>query len=61
MVSEYQQYLRARSKSGDPGKDICIYNTSFQIYGAEEKLNSLGYVSLRVETNIFEEEHPKNK
>jgi hypothetical protein len=54
LVDDLQQYLRARKRSGDPKKDICIYNGMWNIKGAEEYLNEFGTVILCVTENIFE-------
>ena len=52
LVDECQQYLRARRKTGDPEKDIMIYNTFFQIRGANSDFNE-GRVILGLEEDIF--------
>jgi hypothetical protein len=55
MVSEMQQYLRARRPNrADPDKDICILNLQWAIEGAEADYND-GHVVLAVERNIFAE------
>lgn len=54
LVSEMQQYLRVRKPSGDPEKDICIWNGYWQIRGIEEDFND-GHTVLIVERGIFSE------
>ena len=53
LVSDMQQYLRTRKKTGDPQKDIYIYNSYWQVEGAEEPFNKDGKVTLTVETDVF--------
>jgi len=53
LVDDIQQYIRARKKTGNPEKDICIYNGNWQIHGAEQHYNEYGTVSLNVEKDIF--------
>lgn len=53
LMSDMQQYLRARKKSGDPDKDIYIYNGMWNVRGAEEYLNRDGKVGLIVVKDIF--------
>lgn len=53
LLSDLQQYLRARKPSGVPDKDIYIYNTFWQIEGADERLRREGTVTLCVEKNVF--------
>ena len=52
LMAEMQQYLRTRKPSGNPDKDIYIYNGYWQIRGAEEDFND-GHVVLIVERGIF--------
>jgi hypothetical protein len=53
LMSDMQQYLRARKSSGDPLKDIYIYNTNWSVEGAEVPFNNTGQVILHVETDVF--------
>ena len=53
LVSEMQQYLRSRKPSGNPNKDIAIYNAFWQIEGIEVRFNA-GEVCLEVIRDIFE-------
>jgi len=53
LVSDTQQYLRTRKPSGDPKKNLCIYNTEWCINGADFYFRKNGRVLLRVETGIF--------
>ena len=52
LVSEMQQYLRTRKPSGNPDKDIYIFNGSWAIEGAEVMYNS-GCVRLELVRDIF--------
>ena len=52
LVGDMQQYLRTRKPSGNPDKDIYIWNGHWQIHGAEEDFNS-GHLVLIVERGIF--------
>jgi len=52
MVDDHQQYLRTRKPSGDPQKDICIYNPDWAIEGAEVMFNK-GETTLAVEYDFF--------
>jgi hypothetical protein len=54
LVDDLQQYLRTRKRSGDPKKDIYIYNGMWNVRGAEEYLNEFGTVTLYVVENVFE-------
>jgi len=53
MMDDLQQYLRTRKPSGDPSKDIYIYNGMWQICGAGEDLNKKGSVVLSVMRDVF--------
>ena len=53
LVDDIQQYLRTRKPSGNPKKDICIYNSNFAIEGADETFKSKGKVYLSVIRHIF--------
>lgn len=53
LVSDMQQYLRTKKKTGTPEKDIYIYNSQWQIEGADDILNRDGKVILSVETDVF--------
>jgi len=53
MGDQYQQYLRSRKPSGDPSKDIYIYNHRYAIEGAEEEFNENGEVMLMLVTDVF--------
>lgn len=52
MVHDCQQYLRTRKK-GAGKADLYIYNSGFQIRGANERYNEDGKVVLAVDYNIF--------
>jgi hypothetical protein len=52
MVSEMQQYIRTRKPTGDPDKDIMIYNTFWQIRGANDDFNK-GQVVLGLKSDCF--------
>lgn len=53
LMAEMQQYLRTRKPTGNPNRDIYIYNGFWQIRGAEEDFNN-GYVKLIVVRRIYE-------
>lgn len=53
LMADMQQYLRTRKPTGNPDKDIYIYNGYWQIRGAEEDFNA-GHVVLIVERGIYE-------
>lgn len=53
LMDDMQQYLRTRKKSGDPLKDIYIWNGRWAIQGANDYLNQDGHVLLSVETDVF--------
>jgi hypothetical protein len=53
LMDDLQQYLRTRKPSGDPSKDIYIYNSMWTICGAEEDLNKTGSVILSVMRDVF--------
>lgn len=53
LVDDMMQYLRARKPSGDTSKDIYIYNSNWNVEGAEAALNRDGKVALTVERNVF--------
>ena len=54
LVDDSQQYLKPRKPSGDPDKDIYIYNDYWAIEGAEEQYNSPdGKTSLAVIFDVF--------
>ncbi len=55
MVSDMQQYIRTRKTTGNPENDIAIYNTFWQIEGAEKRFNE-GSVSLGLIRGIFEKD-----
>lgn len=56
MVDDMRQYLRTRKPSGDVNKDIYIYNSNWNVEGAESALNRDGKVVLTVERNVFKQE-----
>ena len=56
LTDEGKQYLRARKPSGDPKKDIAIYNPRWAIEGAEVDFNIEGKVILQVVYDIFSPE-----
>jgi len=53
MVGDMQQYLRTRKRTGDPKKDIYIWNNMWNIQGADYYFNLDGKVELIVETDVF--------
>ena len=53
LMDDLQQYLRTRKPSGDPSKDIYIYNSMWTIEGAEVELNNTGSVILTVMRDVF--------
>jgi len=53
MGDQYQQYLRTRKPSGDPTKDIYIYNHNYAVRGAEVGFNENGTVHLTVWSDVF--------
>ena len=55
LVDDLQQYLRTRKRTGDPHKDIYIYNTSWACCGAEEAFNERGKTTLFVVLDVFNE------
>lgn len=55
LVDDRQQYLRTRKPTGDPAKDIYIWNGSWAVNGADKYFNEDGKVTLLVEHGIFEE------
>lgn len=52
LVDEMQQYLRTRKPSGDPTKDIYLYNGMWAIEGAEKMYNQ-GSCRFALTTDIF--------
>jgi hypothetical protein len=53
LVDDLQQYLRTRKASGDPAKDVYIYNGHWAIEGADSTYNELGSVALTVISSVF--------
>lgn len=53
LVSEIQQYLRTRKRTGNPQKDIYIYNSNWNVEGADGVLNREGKVILSIVTDVF--------
>ena len=53
LMSDMQQYLRTRKPSGDPDKDIYIWNGHWQIEGAEVDFNA-GQVVLMLKRGVFD-------
>ena len=53
LMDDLQQYLRTRKKSGDPKKDIYIWNGMWNIRGADEYLNRDGQVILNLMEDVF--------
>lgn len=53
LLSNMQQYLRARKPTGNPNKDIYIYNPNWNVCGADEDLRRDGMVTLTVVRNVF--------
>lgn len=52
MVDDTQQYLRARKPTGDPMKNISLYNDHWAINGVDEDFNA-GSCRLEMQTDIF--------
>ena len=55
LVSDMQQYLRTAKRTGNPDKDIYIYNSNWNVEGADEVLNRDGTVILSVEKDVFKD------
>jgi hypothetical protein len=53
LMDNMQQYLRTRKSSGNPKKDIYIWNGMWDIEGADEILNREGRVTLSLRYNVF--------
>ena len=53
MMDEMQQYLRTRKPSGDPKKDIYIWNSMWNDQGADYYLKENGVVKFRVDADVF--------
>lgn len=53
MMDGMQQYLRTRKPSGDPKKDIYIWNGMWNAQGADYYLKEDGVVNLMMESDIF--------
>lgn len=53
LMDDMQQYLRTRKPSGDPKKDIYIWNTYWLIRGAEEDFNTNGETTFGVMYDVF--------
>jgi hypothetical protein len=53
LMDDMQQYLRTRKPSGNPEKDIYIYNGKWQIKGADAYLRKDGTFSFIVEKGIY--------
>ena len=53
LMDNLQQYLRTQKPSGDPSKDIYIYNSMWNIEGAEVELNKTGSVILSIIRDVF--------
>jgi len=58
LFNEMQQYLRTRKPTGDPNKDVMIYNGMWNIRGAEEDYNR-GCCRLALVRDCFEIETTK--
>jgi hypothetical protein len=58
LKDELQQYLRTRKPTGDPNKDVYIYNPYWAIQGAEVDFN-VGHLILAVERGVFGETQQK--
>lgn len=52
LKDDCQQYLRTRNKTGDPKRDIYVYNESFALRGANDDYNK-GQVVLNVVFDVF--------
>jgi hypothetical protein len=53
LMDEMQQYLRTRKKTGDPKRDIYIWNTNWNVEGAEVDFNTRGETKLAIEYDVF--------
>ena len=51
-MPDMQQYIKTRKPSGDPDKDIYIYNGHWQMDGADVDFNS-GQVILQLDRDVF--------
>jgi hypothetical protein len=56
LMDDMQQYLRTKKPTGNPNKDIYIWNSMWAINGADFYLKRDGEVTLSVETNVFSKE-----
>ena len=53
LMADQQQYLRTRKRTGNPKKDIYIYNSMWNVQGADYYFNRDGKVKLAMEYDIF--------
>jgi hypothetical protein len=53
LMSDMQQYLRTRKKTGKPSKDIYIYNSMWSINGADFYLRLNGSFTFSVVRDVF--------
>jgi hypothetical protein len=56
LMDDMQQYLRTRKPTGDPRKDIYIYNGNWAVRGANDSFNK-GAVTLHLVTDVFNKEN----
>ena len=55
LVDDCQQYLRTRKPTGNPHKDVYMFNSYWAIRGAEEDFNRDGKTELTVDYGVFSE------
>jgi hypothetical protein len=53
LMDDLQQYIRARKPTGNPEKDIYIYNGMWNVRGADEYLNRDGHATFIVMKDVF--------
>ena len=56
LVDAGQLYLRTRKPSGDPAKDIMLYNAHWQMRGLDEDWRQVGNCRLALVCNCFSKE-----
>ena len=53
LVADQQQYLRTRKKTGDPRRDIYIYNSMWNVQGADYYLKRDGKFIFTLVRDVF--------
>jgi hypothetical protein len=56
LVDDHCQYLRTRKPSGNPDKDIYVWDGNYMLRNAAEDFNSKGLMKYNVETDVFNKE-----